>query len=248
MNVLNWEQSATVTKTTKKSSRNAKTVNMLYPDFAKAASYTKDTQCVQLFNKAATGELPKGFHIVDDTLFYLEEDSVDLSDLHPKTFLTVVKDFFIKNGVLLKQEKENKVASKPAVNGDDWLKLPIPYRQSVMDKFVREEKIRNRLNYNETIQLIGVIRMGFLIGVLNKYSIQIKDFTITKIHGLMNNGKVYYIYRTLKPAVKSSSKTKTAAKVKKTYNDYWDSFMNEEYKKTAINNENSDDEDFTPIL
>lgn len=246
MNVVGWENSKTFTKVDKKSTRRTRaSAPVFYEIFEEAIPCTEDPSWIQMLSKAQMNQFPQGFSYENGILIFQtkngQRDSINIESLKGLELFTTVKDFFNRNGFITKLDRVS-VEDDSQIDGDCWGKLPIPYRRAVLDKYIRSEKERNRLSSYETIMLISVIRTGFLIGILTKDSIIVKNFTIQKIIGLINEGKTYRIDDTIVPVVKSSTKTKNVTKSKKSYNDCWDTFMNNGQAHS------DDEEDYTPLL
>jgi hypothetical protein len=226
---ISWEMSATVnpTKLKRRTRANAPTN---FPIFGEASKVTEDHEWITFLNKAEKGQFPSGFSYEKETMFFnrnrnSEGNSKKIGSIDSGEFFLELKDFMNQNGFLTKLDKIPAMEEIKRVNGDSWKEMPPKYKQAVIGKFMESEMKVKNLSDEETTNLLSTIRMGFLIGIFDKESVEVQNFTIKEIKGLLydpkKNKNKYYLDTSIDPVIKYTPKQKINAKPKKTYVDYW---------------------------
>lgn len=112
------------------------------------------------------------------------------------------------------------------VSGDSWTTMLKKNKEQAVVRFISGEQKKYNLTLKEQERLQHILNLGFMSKRFNKYNVNVNNYTITNIDGLLYNkiNREYSIDQSLRRTDNRSS-SRSSTKPKKTYNNTWDAIV-----------------------
>jgi hypothetical protein len=238
------------TNLTGKKTRKSKAIKeVIHPIFAQCTALTEDPYWKDVFNNATFGKMPKCFSYKEGVLTYKRTTRIVNMDLPqvPYEALTAAMEFFRKHRGMaseLDQEmaRQNQyyIDMQEAQAKRTWRDIRKKMRESLIDAFINDQKLRFGLNKEEQKNLVHTIKYGQLSGYFHSDSFMLQNDRISQITGLLYNPetRLFSVDMTMRPrAIRSYAKDKGNEEFEKDtvprFGKLWFKFMDQLDRKAA---------------
>lgn len=167
---------------------------VIHPVFRECMQLTNDMFWRSIFFMAARGKFPSGFRFNNGFLNYKKKNNTDNVFIppEPNMALEVFTNFMHQAGITSNMDVEHQnermaysCSTKDIVSPTTWTQVPKNLRSHYVNSYIRTVAVTYKLSQKAKASLMTLVHNNIDSGVLGKDQIQVSEFKITNILGIV---------------------------------------------------------------